>query len=251
MPRHILYHVIQLLFFYFSFQDYQSSAYENGWSGGYSQYGQRRHENGWAGGYSTYTQWGTEKDSNQRKPLARKEVSPEHEGGMGIYEQRKNTAASLRYPESRQYNMATTRYTRSEFGTAAKARQSTTRKSNMSDQDSVFMTSGPNSPARVNYEQRSSRSLNNLLDKEHYQTAYMAGSGQVRAAIPQQQVYSRPEVQRATYQKTVYRTGRANYCGTSALSLGGKRGTMTAGRVAAGPNAQTHVDSVHVEGPVG
>lgn len=226
-------------------KDYQSLVYENGWSGGYTNYGQRRQENGWSGGYSSYSQRGPEKDLSQRKPLARKEVSPEREAGMGMYEQRKTTAASLRYPEHRQYN-STTRYTRSEFGTAAKTRQSTIRKSNMSDQDSVFMNSGPNSPAKAIYEQRNSRSLNNLLDREHYQTAYVAGSGQVRPVITQQQMYSRPEVHRSSYQKTVYRTGRADYSGASA-----KRGTMTAGRVAAGPIMQTHVDVVHVDGPVG
>ncbi|XP_018411596.1 PREDICTED: plakophilin-2 isoform X2 [Nanorana parkeri] len=231
-------------------KDHQSSAYENGWGGGYSQYGQRRQENGWAGGYSTYSQRGTEKDSNQRKPFARKEVSPEREVGMGIYEQRKNTAASLRYPEHRQYNMSTTRYSRSEFGTAAKARQSTTGRSNMSDQDSVF-NSGPNSPSKAIYQQRNSRSLNNLLDKENYQAAYMAGSSQVRAVIPPQQMYSRPEVHRATYQKTVYRTGRGEYSGATGMTMGGKRTTMTAGRVAAGPIMQTQVDGVHAEGPVG
>nr|DBA30358.1 TPA: hypothetical protein GDO54_006351 [Pyxicephalus adspersus] len=171
--------LISNFYFYIFIQDYQSQVYENGWSGGYSQYGQRRQENGWAGGYSTYNQYGTEKDPTQRKPLSRKEVSPERDGGVAMYEQRKNTAASLRYPEQRHYNASTYRYTRSEFGSAAKARQSTTRKSNMSDQDSVFMNSGPNSPAKGIYEQRNSRSLNNLLDKEIYQTSYTAGTNQV------------------------------------------------------------------------
>ncbi|CAI9557027.1 unnamed protein product [Staurois parvus] len=233
-------------------KDYQTSAYENGWSGGYSQYGQRRQENGWAGSYNTYSQWGTERDLNQRKPLSRKEVSPEREVGMGTYEQRKNTSASLRYPDHRQYNASTARYSRSEFGTAAKARQSTTRKSNMSDQDSVFMNSGPNSPAKAIYEQRNSRSLNNLLDKENYQTSYMAGSGQVKAVISPQQMYSRPEIHRATYQKTVYRTGRGDYSGVSGMNMSGKRTTMTAGRVAAGSGiVQDRVDGVQMEGPVG
>ncbi|XP_072255055.1 plakophilin-2-like [Pyxicephalus adspersus] len=233
-------------------KDYQSQVYENGWSGGYSQYGQRRQENGWAGGYSTYNQYGTEKDPTQRKPLSRKEVSPERDGGVAMYEQRKNTAASLRYPEQRHYNASTYRYTRSEFGSAAKARQSTTRKSNMSDQDSVFMNSGPNSPAKGIYEQRNSRSLNNLLDKEIYQTSYTAGTNQVRAAIPPQQMYSRPEIHRATFQKTVYRSGRGEYSGASGMTMGGKRGTMTAGRVAAGSGiVQSQIDGVHVAGPVG
>ncbi|XP_040201513.1 plakophilin-2 isoform X1 [Rana temporaria] len=233
-------------------KDYQTSHYENGWSGGYSQYGQRRQENGWAGSYSTYGQWGTERDINQRKPLSRKEVSPERIVGMGTYEQRKNTSASLRYPEHRQYNASTVRYSRSEFGTAARARQSTTKKSNMSDQDSVFMTSGPNSPAKAIYEQRNSRSLNNLLDKENYQASYMAGSSQVKAVIPPQQMYSRPEVQRTSYQKTVYRTGKGDYSGASGINMSGKRTTMTAGRVAAGSGImQSRVDGVHMDGAVG
>lgn len=226
--------------------------YENGWSGGYSQYGQRRQENGYAGGYSTYSQWGNERDLNQSKPLSRKEVSPEREAGMGMYEQRKYTTSNMRYPEQRQYQVSNARYSRSEFGTTSRARQSTTKKSNMSDQDSVFMTSGPNSPAKGIYDQRNSRSLNNLLDKENYQTAYMTGSSQARAVASPQQMYSRPETHRATYQKTVYRTGKLDYSGASGLNMGSKRATMTAGRIAAGSGfVQSHVDGVQIEGPVG
>lgn len=243
--------MLSYCYFLLFLQDYSTSGYENGWSGGYSQCGQRRQENGWAGGYSTYSQWGSERDSNQRKPFSRKEVSPEREAGMGMYEQRKNTAVSLRFPEQRQYNASTVHYSRSEFGTAARPRQSTTKKSNMSDQDSVFMNSGPNSPNRVIYEQRNSRSLNNLLDKEIYQTSCMAGGSQVRAVIPQPQMYSRPEIYR-TQQKTVYRTVKGDYSGASGMNMGGKRVTMTAGRVAAGSGmVQSQVDSVQMEGPVG
>ncbi|PIO31664.1 hypothetical protein AB205_0172860, partial [Aquarana catesbeiana] len=189
---------------------------------------------------------------NQRKPLSRKEVSPERDVGMGTYEQRKNTSANLRYPEPRQYNASTVRYTRSEFGTAARARQSSTKPSNMSDQDSVFISSGPNSPAKAIYEQRNSRSLNNLLDKENYQTAYMAGSSQVKAVILPQQIYSRPEIHRTTYQKTAYRTGKGDYSETSGMKMSGKRTAMTAGRVAARSGImQSRVDGVQMEGPVG
>ncbi|XP_068133753.1 plakophilin-2 [Hyperolius riggenbachi] len=239
-------------------KEYSSSVYENGWGGGYSQQNQRRQENGYAGGgYATYSQWGTEREFGQRKPYARKEISPERDAGMGTYDQRRATAMSLRYPEQRQYNVSTAHYSRSEFGTAARARQSTVKRSNMSDQDSVFMQSVPTSPVRPTYQQRHSRSLNNLLDKENYQTAHVAGAGQVKAVIVPQQMSNRSTAHRSGYQQTTYRTmttGR-EYSGVNGIDVGGKRATMTAATASAAAaagsaNMQSQVDGVRVEGQV-
>ncbi|XP_063785198.1 plakophilin-2 [Pseudophryne corroboree] len=250
IPDHVQYHARDVTLspskYYGTVKDYSSSVFENG-GGGHTLHSNRRQENGWGRSYSTYTQWGNEQDTSQGRTLVRKDISPERVAGSAAYEQRKRT---LRHSELRQYSVAPIRYSHSEFGTAARARQSTVKKSNQSDQDSVFQ-SVPTSPVRPIYQQRNSRSLNNLLEKENYQTG--AAAGQVITRIQPQMS------NRAGYQQTIQRTtvsGREYFQSphtAGGIDLGGKTGTLTAGMAAAtgSANMQIQHDGGRLESHVG
>ncbi|XP_056409743.1 plakophilin-2 isoform X2 [Hyla sarda] len=217
---------------YDSMKNYTSSVHENGWGSGHAQYGQRAHENGWAKTYSSYSQWGAEQDGGQRRPLVRRDISPEkQEVLIAAYDQRRNaTAASLRYPESRAVNMSTTRYSRSEFGQGTRPRQSTVKKSTQSDQDSVFINSVPTSPSRPYYHHRNSQSMDNLLDKRHYQAQTAGAAAQARSQMTSNRFDTNQSSTRyATYRKEYIQSPAA----LSGIDLGGRRATMTAAMAAA------------------
>ncbi|XP_069821947.1 plakophilin-2 [Dendropsophus ebraccatus] len=220
---------------YDSMKNY-SSVHENGWGGGHAQYGQRAQENGWAKSYTSYSQWGTEQDGGQRRPLVRRDISPERqEALMSSYDQRRNiTAASLRYPESRGVNMSTIRYSRSEFGQATRPRQSTVKKSTQSDQDSVFINSVPTSPSRPYYQPRNSQSMDNLLDKRHYQPQAAGAAPQGRS-----QMGNRFESHQSNTRYTIYRKEPIQSPpAVSGIDMGVRRATMTAAMAAASGNVQ-------------
>ncbi|KAM3925961.1 plakophilin-2 [Leptodactylus fuscus] len=215
---------------YDSIKNYSPSVYENGWGGGHAQYGQRGNENGWSKSYSSYSQWGIEQDGGQRRPLVRRDISPERqEAAMGGYEQWRNTSASLRYAVSRPVNASTVRYSRSEYNQGTRPRQSTVKKSTHSDQDSVFINSVPTSPARPYYQQRNSHSMDNLLEKKHYQTQSAGAVGQGRSQMSNRFDTHQTTAKYSTYRKEYIQSPSA----ASGFDLGGKRATMTAGMMAA------------------
>ncbi|XP_075711879.1 plakophilin-2 [Rhinoderma darwinii] len=227
---------------YDSMKNYTSSLHENGWGGGHSQYAQRTQENGWAKSYSSYNQWGSEQDSSQRRPMVRRDISPERQGtGMGAYEQRKNATVSLKYQESRP-NVSTIRYSRSEFGHGTRQRQSTVKKSTQSDQDSVFINSVPTSPVRPYNQQRNSRSMDNLIEKKHYQFQPVGGVGRVKSQIMSNRFDTQQTNRKySTYQKEYIQSPTA----VGGIDVAGKRATMTAA-MAAGGNI-TQYDAGHLD----
>lgn len=217
---------------YDSMKNYTSPPpHENGWGSSHAQYGQRMHENGWGRSYSAYSQWGLEQDGGQRRPTVRRDMSPERqEPAMVTFDQRQNTtAASLRYPEPRLINMSTIRYAHTEFPHGTRHRQSTVKKSTQSDQDSVFINSVPTSPSRPYYQQRNSQSMDNLLEKRHYQAQNVA-VGQGRPQL----MSNRFDTHQATTRYSTYRQERSNRqeiyspIVTSGMDVGGRRAPMTA-----------------------
>ncbi|XP_075066602.1 plakophilin-2 [Mixophyes fleayi] len=226
-------------------KDYRSSVFENG-GGSHTHYIQGRHENGRGRGYSTYSQWGNEQDQNQSRPLVRMDISPEREAGMGTSEQRRSAGSTGRYSEYRQhYTTPTKYYSRSEFGTTARTRISTVKRSNQSDQDSVFHIL-PISPTRPVYRQQS-RSLEEL-----YQTG--AAAGQVRTIVHPQMVNNKSGFQHTSHNYTL--TGKKYFVspsGASGIDIGGTRAPITAGMAAVtgSANMQTRHDGGRIGAQVG
>ncbi|XP_040291677.1 plakophilin-2 isoform X1 [Bufo bufo] len=236
---------------YDTMKNYTLPLQENNWGSSQTQYGQRMHENGWAKSYSSYSQWGNDLEGGQRKPIVRRDISPERqEALMSAYEKRKNTtAASLHYAGPRQSNMSTIQYSRSEFGHGTRPRQSTVKKSTLSDQDSVFISSVPNSPAGPYYQKRNSQSMDDLLEKRHYQTQAVGAGSQVRS----QQISNRFDTH---HTNTKYTTHRKEYIqspsGASGIDMSGKRSAMTAAMAAMTTSGNvTQRDAVHLDTPVG
>ncbi|XP_077123006.1 plakophilin-2 [Ranitomeya variabilis] len=236
---------------YDSMKNHPLSLHENGWGGSHVHYGQRQ-ENGWARTYSSNSQWGMEQDGGQRRPIGRKDMSPQRqETAMAAYEQRKNaTMANLKYRESRPNNMSTIQYSRSEFGQGTRPRQSTVKKSTQSDQDSVFINSVPTSPARPYYQSRNSQSMDNLLEKRHYQTQASSGPvGQGRSQGTSNRINGyQSNARYMTYQKEYIQSPSA----ASGMDIGGKRAMMTAAMAASASGVNmTQNDGRHVETAVG
>ncbi|KAG9467194.1 hypothetical protein GDO78_015441 [Eleutherodactylus coqui] len=237
---------------YDTMKNYSLPLLENGWGTSHAQYGKRAYEDGSANTYSYHTRWGSEQDAGQSRPIVRRDISPQRkEVVMGAYEQGKtNTMANLRYPESRSRNMTTMRYSsRSEHGQGTAPRKSTVRKSTQSDQDSVFMHVAPISPGRPYYQLRTSRSMDNLVERRPHHVQPSGAVGQVQA----QRTSSRFDTHQTSTKYTTYQQGYMRSASTSGgMDIGGKRGgaTMTAAMAAAGNGNFLEHDAVLLHTPI-
>ncbi|XP_053575036.1 plakophilin-2 isoform X2 [Bombina bombina] len=229
---------------------------------GRKEYTSVGHENGWAGGNVSGNQWKTEQDTTPRRLLVRLEVSPERGTNSGEY--RSNLGTSPRIQESRQYGGTASRYARSDivgsnrFG-ASKSRLSSANRfyQTGSTRESEFANSVPTSPAGyLSQLSRNSRSMNNLLEKENYQSPLYA-VGQVRQVIQPQAVSHKGQTMRSRWQQSTYRTtatGRESFqsaTGGTAYDMGGKKPTFiggTSGTARAGSTQVREVTQLETQG---
>ncbi|CAN2390295.1 Armadillo/beta-catenin-like repeat [Pristimantis euphronides] len=169
---------------------------------------------------------------------------------MGTYGQRKTNAGTLlRYQDSRPINMSTMQYSsRSEYGQGTTPLRSNFRKSTHSDHDSVFLNGGPISPTRV-YQIKSSRSVDDLMDKKQYQ---IQPSGAAAGQVQNQRISNRINTYRTNTEYHYREKYGRSTSATGGTYMGGKRGaTMTSAMAAAGGGNLTEHDIVLVSAPVG
>ncbi|KAM8974153.1 plakophilin-2 isoform 2-T2 [Pelodytes ibericus] len=219
-------------------------------------------ENGWGRSQGSYIPWTSEYNTTSpRRPMVRREVSPERAADVTAHDFRSNVGTPSRYGENKHY--AASRYARSDiigvsrYGMASKPRQSVAHKTYQMENDSVFGSSAPNSPGYQLYQQsRNSRSMTNLLENDMYQMQ-VGKVGQVRP-LPQAVSFSnKGQTMRSKwYQSTVRSTvnGRESGAGVG-VDVGGRKvamtAGMTAGMAAAGGSGMMQRDGSHVETRVG
>ncbi|XP_053113415.1 plakophilin-2 [Hemicordylus capensis] len=226
------------------------------------QMGSRFHyENGWDPRIQPYHSYGTMEEKSQRLPLKRLEVSPDSSPEKLAYLQnefRYSRGLSLRHGDSWRSSAMPPRYARSEIVNTSHITPSRgysiQRHFHIGPVNDTVVDSVPTSPGVPVYQRiRSSRSMNNLLEKESYPTS---GSpmGQVKSPITSQTGSQLRQSLRSSWHQSTYRSQStreasqpASVTSTTA-NLNEKRMPMTAAMAAATGSSLLHQERIATSG---
>nr|XP_028602492.1 plakophilin-2 isoform X1 [Podarcis muralis] len=208
---------------------------------------QSSYENGWEPRILSYSSYRGMEETSQRQPLKRLEVSPNGSPGKLAHypnDFHYHRALTVRHGESKRSGAVPPRYARSEilgYGgqNAASRRYAVQRQFYIGSGNDTEVDSVPNSP-RVPVYQRigTSRSMNNLLEKESYPTSGYA-TGQVRTPVASQNwSQNRQSQNRSSWHQTTVRSQSTREASqpasiTSTTAETGRRMAMTAAMAAA------------------
>ncbi|XP_042325700.1 plakophilin-2 [Sceloporus undulatus] len=223
---------------------------------------QSSYENGWGPRILPYNSYRTIEEKSQRQPLKRLEVSPNGSPDKLAFFQNDyqyNRGLTIRHGESKRSSVMPPRYARSEIigytsHSAPNRGYGTQRHFYIGPPNETVVDSAPNSPRGAIYQRiGNSRSMNNLLEKESYQTSASA-MGQVRNPIASQSGSQHRQSLRSSWHQSTFRSQgtkeapQPTSISSATAEASGKRMAMTAAMAAAGGNGFIEPERIVITG---